>query len=186
MSHRAFVPTPDVFFDAAERGRGPRLSGHTHGGRSGSPGAGARPHEPLPPREEDTFFEGTELVVSRGSEPWGLPVRVACPPEAVLLTASRERRDEEPRIFRGPRRARAGRFTPRFSDGGSALERESIDLVTVSGIAVGLAMDCLRGGHHFQQLMLAGSHGAADVPLCLPFRALPVPHARAGWTAASP
>ena len=97
---------PDVLFEAAERGVSLVLSGHTHAGQirvpglpvivrmsqyhlddgryrcveaadgtaaSGAPDAGTTPQVT------------TELVVSRGLGAVGLPMRIACPPEVVLL-----------------------------------------------------------------------------------------------------
>lgn len=78
---------PDLLFEAARRGVALMLSGHTHGGQVCVPGL------PLMLRQSRYRLDGgryrargTELVVSRGLGAVGLPVRIGCPPEAVLLT----------------------------------------------------------------------------------------------------
>lgn len=78
---------PDVFFEAAARGVSLVLSGHTHGGQM------RLPHLPVLVRQSRFRldagryrFGDAELVVSRGFGATGLPLRVACAPEAVLVT----------------------------------------------------------------------------------------------------
>lgn len=77
---------PDVFFEAARRGAHLILSGHTHGGQIRIPG--------WPPLIRQSYYglhagryatDGAELIVSRGLGADGLPIRIGCPPEAVLL-----------------------------------------------------------------------------------------------------
>jgi hypothetical protein len=81
---------PDVFFDAAERGVALVLSGHTHGGQIRIPGLPVLARMSRFRLDEGRYiFQETELVVSRGLGAVGLPVRVACPPEAVLLEIRR-------------------------------------------------------------------------------------------------
>jgi predicted MPP superfamily phosphohydrolase len=84
---------PDAFFEAASRGADLVLSGHTHGGQIRLPGLGAAitmsryrlcdGHYTFAPGGAS---EPSQLVVSRGLGVVGLPLRLACPPEAVLLT----------------------------------------------------------------------------------------------------
>jgi hypothetical protein len=102
---------PDILFDAAERGIPLVLSGHTHGGQIRVPGLPvivrmsryrldegryrvARGRESDPEGDPKGKPEGdpegrgtgvTEIVVSRGLGAVGVPLRVACPPEVVLL-----------------------------------------------------------------------------------------------------
>jgi predicted MPP superfamily phosphohydrolase len=63
------------------------LSGHTHGGQVRIPG---RPVlvKMSRYRLDDGRYEhdGAQIVVSRGLGVCGLPIRVACAPEAVLVT----------------------------------------------------------------------------------------------------
>jgi len=77
---------PDVLFEAARRDVALVLSGHTHAGQIRIPGC------PVLVRQSRYRLDGgryragrTELVVSRGLGAVGIPVRIACPPEAVLL-----------------------------------------------------------------------------------------------------
>lgn len=77
---------PDVFFDAARRGVSLVLSGHTHGGQIRVPGLGVLARMSRYRLDEGRYHaDGSEIVVSRGLGAVGLPVRIACPPEAVLL-----------------------------------------------------------------------------------------------------
>jgi len=77
---------PDVFFEAARRGAHLILAGHTHGGQIRIPG--------WPPVMRQSCYglhagryatDGAELIVSRGLGADGLPLRIACPPEAVFV-----------------------------------------------------------------------------------------------------
>lgn len=78
---------PDVFFDALERGVSLVCSGHTHGGQIRLPGLPLMARASRYHLNEGRYeLDGCELVVSRGLGVTGLPLRVACPPEAVLLT----------------------------------------------------------------------------------------------------
>lgn len=78
---------PDVFFEAAGRGVPLVLSGHTHGGQIRIPGLPVIVRMSRFRLDEGRYRQGdSELVVSRGLGAIGLPLRIACPPEAVLLT----------------------------------------------------------------------------------------------------
>jgi len=78
---------PDLFFTAAQHGVALMLSGHTHGGQMRVPGLPVLVRQSRFRLDEGRYRIGTsELVVSRGLGAVGLPWRVACPPEAVLLT----------------------------------------------------------------------------------------------------
>jgi len=77
---------PDIFFEAARRGVSLVLSGHTHGGQIRIPG--------LPVLVRMSRFrldhghyrtDGSQLVVSRGLGVTGMPLRIACAPEAIFL-----------------------------------------------------------------------------------------------------
>jgi len=77
---------PDLFFEAMRRGVALMLSGHTHGGQIRVPGLPVLVRQSRFRLDEGRFARGgTELVVSRGLGSVGLPWRVACPPEAVLI-----------------------------------------------------------------------------------------------------
>jgi predicted MPP superfamily phosphohydrolase len=81
---------PDVLFDAATRGVALVLSGHTHGGQIRIPGLPVLVRMSRYRLDEGHYRSGgTQLVVSRGLGVTGLPIRIACPPEAVLLTLRR-------------------------------------------------------------------------------------------------
>jgi predicted MPP superfamily phosphohydrolase len=78
---------PDAAVEAARRGVAAVLSGHTHGGQIRIPGLPVLVRMSRFRLDEGRYRIGdTEVVVSRGLGVVGLPVRVACPPEAVLLT----------------------------------------------------------------------------------------------------
>jgi predicted MPP superfamily phosphohydrolase len=77
---------PDLLFDAARRDVALMLSGHTHAGQIRVPGTPVMVRQSRYRLDEGRFRAGaTELVVSRGLGAVGLPLRAACPPEAVLL-----------------------------------------------------------------------------------------------------
>jgi len=77
---------PDVFFEAARRGVNLVLSGHTHGGQIRIPGLPVLVRQSRFRLDEGRYaLNGSELVVSRGLGADGLPLRVACSPEAILL-----------------------------------------------------------------------------------------------------
>ena len=77
---------PDVFFEAAMRGVNLVLSGHTHGGQIRIPGLAPLVRQSSYGLDEGRYATaGSELVVSRGLGADGIPLRVACPPEAVFL-----------------------------------------------------------------------------------------------------
>ena len=78
---------PDVLFEASAKGVDLVLAGHTHGGQIRIPGLPVLVRMSRFRLDEGRYRHGaTELVVSRGLGTVGLPLRVACPPEAVLLT----------------------------------------------------------------------------------------------------
>ena len=78
---------PDVVFDASRRGVPLVLSGHTHGGQFRIPGLPVMVRQSRYRLDEGRYtIGGTELIVSRGLGVNGVPLRVACPPEAVRIT----------------------------------------------------------------------------------------------------
>jgi len=78
---------PDVFFDAAQAGVALVLSGHTHGGQVRIPGRGVLVRMSRYRLDEGRYaWNGAEIIVSRGIGVSGLPLRLACPPEATLVT----------------------------------------------------------------------------------------------------
>ena len=63
------------------------LSGHTHGGQIRVPGLPVLVRMSRYGLDEGRYRMGaSELVVSRGLGVSGIPLRMACSPEAVLLT----------------------------------------------------------------------------------------------------
>lgn len=77
---------PDLLFDAARRGVALMLSGHTHAGQIRIPGLPVIVRQSRYRLDEGRYRAGgTELIVSRGLGAAGLPLRIACPPEAVLI-----------------------------------------------------------------------------------------------------
>ena len=77
---------PDLAFDAARSGVALMLSGHTHGGQIRVPGLPVLVRQSRYRLDEGRYRVGPmDLVVSRGLGAAGLPVRFACPPEAVLI-----------------------------------------------------------------------------------------------------
>ena len=77
---------PDLAFDAARGGVALMLSGHTHGGQIRVPGLPVLVRQSRYRLDEGRYRVGPmELLVSRGLGASGLPVRFACPPEAVLI-----------------------------------------------------------------------------------------------------
>lgn len=77
---------PDALFAAAERSVALVLSGHTHGGQIRIPGLPVLIRMSRYRLDEGRYRAGaTELVVSRGLGAVGLPVRLACAPEAVRI-----------------------------------------------------------------------------------------------------
>jgi len=82
MSHN-----PDVFPEAVQHGVSLLLAGHTHGGQIRVPGLSVLVRMSRYRLDEGRFaVAGSELIVSRGLGVTGLPLRVACPPEALLLS----------------------------------------------------------------------------------------------------
>ena len=81
MSHN-----PDLFPEAVEHGVELVLAGHTHGGQIRVPGLPVLVRMSRYRLDEGRFqAEDSELIVTRGLGVTGLPIRVACPPEALLL-----------------------------------------------------------------------------------------------------
>ena len=81
---------PDAFFDAARPGVALVLSGHTHGGQVRIPGRPVLVRMSRYRLDEGRYrVPGAELIVSRGIGVSGLPLRFACPPEALLVTLRR-------------------------------------------------------------------------------------------------
>jgi len=82
MSHN-----PDMLFDAARRGVALMLSGHTHGGQVRLPRLPVLVRQSRYRLDEGRFaVAGTQAIVSRGLGAVGVPLRLGCPPEALLLT----------------------------------------------------------------------------------------------------
>ena len=78
---------PDLLFEAARHGVSLMLSGHTHAGQIRIPGFPVLVRQSRYRLDEGRYrYRETELVVSRGIGAVGVPFRLACPPEAVLLT----------------------------------------------------------------------------------------------------
>jgi predicted MPP superfamily phosphohydrolase len=77
---------PDLLFDAARGGAALVLSGHTHAGQVRLPGLPVLIRQSRYRLDQGRYRVGaTELLVSRGLGVVGVPLRLACPPEAVLL-----------------------------------------------------------------------------------------------------
>lgn len=77
---------PDVLAEAAARGVSLVLSGHTHAGQIRIPGLPVLVRMSRYRLDEGRYRCGeTELIVSAGLGAVGLPVRIFCPPEVVLL-----------------------------------------------------------------------------------------------------
>ena len=78
---------PDAFPEAAARGVALTLSGHTHGGQVRVPGRPVLVKMSRYRLDEGRYeHDGAQIVVSRGLGVCGIPIRVACAPEAVLVT----------------------------------------------------------------------------------------------------
>jgi predicted MPP superfamily phosphohydrolase len=78
---------PDALLDAAARGVSLTLSGHTHGGQVRIPGRPVLVRMSRYRLDEGRFVHrGAQLVVSRGLGVSGIPLRIACAPEALLIT----------------------------------------------------------------------------------------------------
>jgi predicted MPP superfamily phosphohydrolase len=77
---------PDLFFEAARRGVDLTLSGHTHAGQVRLPGLPVLVRQSRYRLDEGRYRTGaSELIVSRGLGTVGVPLRLACPPEALLI-----------------------------------------------------------------------------------------------------
>jgi hypothetical protein len=78
---------PDASLEAAVRGVALTLSGHTHGGQVRIPGRPVLVRMSRFRLDEGRFeHDGAHIVVSRGLGVSGIPLRIACSPEAVLVT----------------------------------------------------------------------------------------------------
>lgn len=85
--HILLAHNPDVFYEAARRGIGLVLSGHTHAGQIRIPGGPPLVRQSRFCLDEGVMSHGSSLiVVSRGIGASGLPWRFGASPEAVLLT----------------------------------------------------------------------------------------------------
>ncbi|GLH73081.1 metallophosphatase [Geothrix limicola] len=84
MNHR-----PSEWEQALAAGARLTLSGHTHGGQI-NPIPGISSARLIGPRTQGLFREGEDLLyVSRGLGVVGLPMRIAAPPEIVIITLKR-------------------------------------------------------------------------------------------------
>jgi predicted MPP superfamily phosphohydrolase len=78
---------PDAALEAAARGVALTLSGHTHGGQVRIPGRPVLVRMSRFRLDEGRFeHNGTHIVVSRGLGVSGIPLRIACAPEVLLIT----------------------------------------------------------------------------------------------------
>ena len=78
---------PDPSLEAAARGVALTLSGHTHGGQVRIPGRPVLVRMSRFRLDEGRFeHDGAHIVVSRGLGVSGIPLRIACSPEALLVT----------------------------------------------------------------------------------------------------
>lgn len=78
---------PDAFFDAAAAGVALTLSGHTHGGQVRIPRRPVLVRMSRYRLDEGRYSRGeAQLVVSRGLGVSGIPMRIFCSPEALLVT----------------------------------------------------------------------------------------------------
>ena len=82
---------PDAFFDATARGVALVVSGHTHGGQVRIPGRPVLVRMSRYRLDEGHYeAAGGQVVVSRGMGASGIPVRLFCPPEALLIVLRRK------------------------------------------------------------------------------------------------
>ena len=81
--------TPARLTEAAALGIPLMLSGHTHGGQVVLPGLGAIAARNFPIVAGLGQRDNTTAFVSRGVGTVYLPIRIACPPEAAILTLTR-------------------------------------------------------------------------------------------------
>jgi uncharacterized protein len=78
---------PDAFFEAARRGVALTLAGHTHGGQVRIPGRPVLVRMSRYRLDEGRYeHDRSQIVVSRGLGVSGIPLRLFCPPEALLVT----------------------------------------------------------------------------------------------------
>jgi len=78
--------------EAAARGVALTLSGHTHGGQVRIPGAPVLVRMSRFRLDEGRYeHDGAHIIVSRGLGVSGIPLRIACSPEALLVTLRTKR-----------------------------------------------------------------------------------------------
>jgi predicted MPP superfamily phosphohydrolase len=78
---------PDAALEAASRGVPLTLSGHTHGGQVRIPGRPVLVRMSRYRLDDGRYVhEGRHIVVSRGLGVSGIPLRIACQPEALFVT----------------------------------------------------------------------------------------------------
>jgi predicted MPP superfamily phosphohydrolase len=83
---------PDASLEAASRRVALTLSGHTHGGQVRIPGFPVFVRMSRFRLDEGRFeHSGSQIVVSRGLGVSGIPLRIFCSPEAVLVTLRAKR-----------------------------------------------------------------------------------------------
>jgi hypothetical protein len=87
VPHLLLSHNPDAFYEAAGRGIGLVLAGHTHGGQIRLPAGRPIVRQSRFCLDEGAYAFGESLlVVSRGVGASGLPWRIGARPEAMLLT----------------------------------------------------------------------------------------------------
>jgi predicted MPP superfamily phosphohydrolase len=87
---------PDASLEAAARGVALTLSGHTHGGQVRIPGAPVLVRMSRFRLDDGRYaHNGAHIIVGRGLGVSGIPLRIACSPEALLVTL-RPRRGHSP------------------------------------------------------------------------------------------
>jgi predicted MPP superfamily phosphohydrolase len=88
--HLLLSHNPDVFFEASRKGVSLTLAGHTHGGQIRLPGLPLLIKMSRFALDEGRYVHASaQLVVSRGMGVTGMPVRLDCSPEAMLISLQR-------------------------------------------------------------------------------------------------
>ncbi len=81
---------PDAALEASARGVALTLSGHTHGGQMRIPGRPVLVRMSRFRLDDGRYeHDGAHIVVSRGLGVSGIPLRIACAPEVLLVTLRR-------------------------------------------------------------------------------------------------